>query len=253
MIGIILLTGGSIAYTYEEHPFYLKAFEGPNVYDRTYVDIALSSRTTTGPESGNLHSITDAESKVTTFQWSAGTISQITTPQLLPDMSYMTFMQTVDPDTGRVTGMTDPNGITTGYSYDDLGRLTGITPPLDQPTTISYDISGKQVTSVQGSVALTVRYDDLGRLIQTVAPGDQGASHVNQEYDAAGNLSFVSEASFSSSVTDGTAYLYGPLNRVTQAIDPDGTTSWIYDGNVVEITRGAQVTTQTYDALGRMS
>jgi hypothetical protein len=38
-----LPTGGTITYTYDEHAFYLKAFEGPNVFDRTYVDIALAS------------------------------------------------------------------------------------------------------------------------------------------------------------------------------------------------------------------
>ena len=118
---------------------------------------------------------------------------------------------------------------------------------------IGVSVPGGQVTSAQGSHTITYNYDALGRLSQTIVPNDQsGSSYINQNYDAAGNLNFVSEASFSSSVTDGTYYTYGPLNRVTQATDPHGTTTYSYDGNVVEITRNTQVTTQTYDALGRL-
>ncbi len=208
---------------------------------------------TSAGDAGNLYTITDAQAKVTTFAWNAGTISQITTPQQLPDSSYMTFSQGVDPDTGRVTSITDPNGNTTNYVYDDLGHLIQITPPSDLQTALTYDVTGGQVTSTQGSYSITYNYDALGRLKQTIIPSDQaGPSYINQEYDAVGNPNFISEASFSSSSTDGMYYTYGPLNRLIDVTDPDGTTTYSYDGNEVTITRGTQTTVKLYDALGRL-
>ncbi|MBN1355168.1 DNRLRE domain-containing protein, partial [bacterium] len=205
------------------------------------------------PNVGNLYAIKDPEGKETFFEWNAGTISKIITPQLLPDSYHMTFLQSIDVDSGRVVGSTDPNGNRMSYEYDDLGRVTNIRPPADIETVFIYDLPNRQVTAMKGDCVSIFHYDGLGRLIQTVVPGDQGGpSYVNREYDATGNLSRVTEASFSPSATEGTSYLYGPLNRVTQASDPDGTTTYAYDGNVVEITRNTQVTTQTYDALGRL-
>ena len=208
---------------------------------------------------GNLDTVTDPENNETDFDWMSGAISLIVTPQQLPDSTYMTFTFGIDSDSGRVTSHTDPNGNETDYAYDDLGRLILATPLLDSPTSYTYSSAGKTVSSLQGSFGIQYGYDALGRLIQTRKPGDGSASYfyIHQGYDAAGNQTFVSEATTESNPdhisSNGTVTAYGPIGRISSVADPDGTTDFDYNGNLITITRGSQDTEKTYDAFGRLT
>ncbi len=47
--------------------------------------------------------------------------------------------------------------------------------------------------------------------------------------------------------------MYGPIDRIVSVTDPDGTTDFDYNGNLITITRESQDTEKIYDAFGRLT
>jgi YD repeat-containing protein len=73
----------------------------------------------------------------------------------------------------QLVSLTDPKGLTTTYSYDELGSLLEVQSPDTGTTTMNYNSAGylKTHTDARG-VTVTYRYDALNRqtLIDSPAP-----------------------------------------------------------------------------------
>ncbi|MFG2149532.1 LamG-like jellyroll fold domain-containing protein [Streptomyces sp. NPDC048696] len=172
---------------------------------------------------------------------------------------------------GLPTSMTDANGNTTGYSYDEAGNLAvttapavqvetaGGTPVTQRPVTTSgFNTFGEAVEEVDpnGNQTTTV-YDANGNKVSQTLPA----------YTPAGSTASVTAPSVWTYDSDGnqltattpggqsTSYLYDQLGEVAQVTEPDGTTlhsTYDTNGERLSQTDGTGATTQaTYDYLGR--
>ncbi len=208
------------------------------------------------------------------------------------DASDRSYVYTYDTD-GNVTGVTDPLGNVTSFSYggpDD--ELTKLVDANANTTNYQYDASGNLIstTYANGSVQ-TSSYNPLGEATQSVDQdgivvqyGYDGAGHVTSEtfsdgtqetftYDAHGNLLTATNA------TGTTTYTYNSIDELTQVAQPGGlyldftynaagqrtltvdqtgyTLEYQYDavGRLSEITdgTGAMIVTYTYNANGELS
>ncbi|GEM_PF-973907 len=166
---------------------------------------------TTGGACGQLQSITNALGQITTFDAYDGA--------------------------GRLTQMTDPNGLRTNYAYDARGRVTTITqtPPggSARVTTYTYN-AANNVTSVTfpDGILLTYTYDAAQKLRQVT---DNQGNKVVYTYDLKGNR--TQEAT------------YDPANTLVRQID----TAYDLRNHVSAINNGGSVTQQLSDALGNLT
>ena len=156
---------------------------------------------------------------------------------------------TAGNQTNQVSEVTDPNGATVQFQYDQDGNPIGITLPdgstaqsqynaLNQETQISSDGStvnfnynaGGELSSVsnQAGLSATIVYDALGRIVKETDP-DGGV----------------------------TSFTYDQLGNVLSETDPDGnTTRWEYDntGDVIQHTLPmGQSEYFTYNHDGKMT
>jgi RHS repeat-associated protein len=186
----------------------------------------------------------------------------------------LTTAWTLD-ERGLPTSMTDPDGNTTYYSYDEAGRLAVTTDPsvpvetytaaggdsvvnADPETTTGYDTFGDTTESedADGNVT-TYGYDGDGREVSEALPsytplGSSSAitASYTKTYNGLGEVT---------SATDGagneTTYAYDQLGDLTSETAPDnGVTSYTYDTNGDQLSATGPTgseTTATYDYLGR--
>ncbi|WP_432841102.1 LamG-like jellyroll fold domain-containing protein [Dactylosporangium sp. CA-092794] len=174
---------------------------------------------------------------------------------------------------GLTTGMTDPNGNTTSYVYDEDGNLTktlapsvlvetsGQTAVSVRPTTVQgYNAFGEtvEVQDPLGNVA-TTRRDAAGRAWKTILPAYTQPGAGGQTIIDASTTSTFDKLGRTTSTTDPrgktTSYEYDTLGHVTKTTDPAGKVSTAkYDqiGDVLETVdpTGAK-TSATYDYLSR--
>jgi RHS repeat-associated protein len=186
---------------------------------------------TTGDECGQLESITNALSQVTTFD------------------SYDAH--------GRLLEMTDPNGLTTTITYDLRGRILTIT---ETPVTGSarimtngYDDAG-QLTSVSApdGMELTYEYDAAHDLISIT---DNLGNSIEYDYDSRGNRIEEDVYDPSSVLTRAVDYTYDLKNRIDTVNEGGFATDMLFDalGNLEEETDPTSATTEhSYDALNRL-
>jgi RHS repeat-associated protein len=193
---------------------------------------------------------------------------------------------TFDPERGLPITVTDPNGVTTTFRYDELGRLTSVwefgrATSAAANLVYSYDVSNtgptvvttEQLNDAGGYVTSTALYDSLMRLRQTQVPTPQGGilvtdhfyNSLGEEWETNTNW-WDSTASPGSSiltiadsqVPDQTVTEYDGMGRPVEVIDYDdsavrSTSYTLYTGDqVTQIppTGGTPTTTVT-DALGR--
>lgn len=172
---------------------------------------------------------------------------------------------------GLPISMTDPNGNTTGYTYDEAGHLAvtvaptvsaevyGSTPVSVHPvTTDGYNTFGEETEQQDpnGNITTTV-YDANGnRVSQTLPPYTPPGSSTPitastvWTYDKTGNLTSESDA-----LNNTTHYTYDQVGDRATVTTPDGgVTHYVYDDNGERLSTtdptGAQ-TQATYDWMGR--
>jgi RHS repeat-associated protein len=112
----------------------------------------------------------------------------------------------------NLVGVTDPNGNSSSWTFDDFHRVRTQTSPFAGTTTYAYDPAGNVVASVDGNGAATANtWDAADRILtSTFSRSDSANEVVTYTYDsaAAGN------------------YGKGHLAAVT---DPSGTTAYVYE------------------------
>ena len=135
-------------------------------------------------------------------------LTQHTTSTVLASYDY-----TLDPDGNRL-GVTEVDGSSIAWSYDDAYRLIGETrlSPDGSPaneTTYTYDTVGNRLRMTVGGVTMDYTYNELDQLLTA-----GGASFA---YDARGNLTRTTEGA------DVTTYSWDALDRLSDVTLPDGT------------------------------
>ncbi len=230
---------------------------------------------------GNLTSITDAKTQVTSFTVnSRGLVETVTEGSRLTDLDY-------DTTTGELESITDPKGHIQTFNYDPEGRVeTRVDPrghlsgadPLDYDTHYTYN-AANQLHIVEDPLghSVTLDYDDRGQLETVTDAKDQvtsylytgqgqlarttadDASHTDLQYDATGNLTERIDANahtttfdyndagqrISTSTQEGSLWTYG--------YDPAGNLEHVTDanGNATSGT-GDGTTAYGYDELNRL-
>jgi RHS repeat-associated protein len=165
---------------------------------------------------------------------------------------------------GRLTEMTDPNGLKTTYSYDARGRVTSVTQTpvggVSRTTNYTYDAAGNVLTaSLPTGLALTYTYSAALKLTRVA---DNLGHRVDYGYDLKGNR--ITEKTYdpSGTLVRSIDSAYDTRNRVNQLNDGDSITKQVFDavGNLTKVTdpntvaaNGTTATTNTFDALNRLT
>jgi RHS repeat-associated protein len=111
----------------------------------------------------------------------------------------------------NLVSVTDPNGTTTHYTYDDFGRMTRQAAPMTGITLYRWDAASNLVSSTDARGAVTERtYDALGRVLKATTTLGSSAETVTYAYD------------------DATPGVYG-RGRISSMSDPSGMTAYRYD------------------------
>ncbi|MBN8486818.1 MAG: VCBS repeat-containing protein, partial [Burkholderiales bacterium] len=137
---------------------------------------------------------------------------------------------------GLLASVTDETGRTTRYAYEPFGGLARTTDPLGNQIEVLYDRLGRKTRLSDPDLGVVVyQVDPLG---QTWRQTDAKQQRSTSQYDA--------------------------LGRLTQRLEPDLTSTWVYDsaangiGKLAEVYTGPIVSkdyrrVHAYDALGRPS
>lgn len=150
---------------------------------------------------------------------------------------------------GNLIKTTDAAGNATKYEYDALDRLTKITDALSGETKYEYDCMGRvtSVTDAEGN-ATAYAYDAVGR---TTSVTDAEGGVTAYAYDGVGNLLTVTDASGNTTATE-----YDAVNRAVRSIDAEGNaTAYDYDaaGRLIRVTDAlGGVASYTYDLAGNL-
>ncbi|MFB8798280.1 MAG: putative Ig domain-containing protein [Microcoleus sp.] len=200
-------------------------------------------------EAGRLIWQEDAEENRTEFEYDKNG-RRVAVELPLTQRSITTY-----DEVGNVKTVTDFNGNTVTYGYDEENRLTNKQFSVigEVPVTMTYTPSGQIKTVVKGQETTTFNYDELGRLVSRIDPsGPYLASGATIEYgyDVAGNRTSVRTPA------GVTQYEYDEQNRLKKVTDPDlAVTSYFYDavGNLsrTQLPNGV-VETRAYDELNRL-
>ena len=185
----------------------------------------------TGGECGQLKKVTNALGHVTNYD------------------SYDTA--------GRLTQMTDPNGLQTSYAYDLRGRLLTVTETptagAARVTSMTYDDAGQlQTYTLPNGTVLTYTYSDAHYLTSVT---DNLGNSISYDYDAMGNLTDEDTKDPQNALKQSMDYVVDQNYRLESLTHGPVSTDLTYDlvGNLTQETDGNNAQTQyVYDALNRL-
>ena len=192
--------------------------------------------------------LTDARGKTTRFE----NYTQQSLPQLITDeVGHQTHL-TYDPATGQLVAVTDADGNTQHWTYNDDGTVAtyqdGSQKADGTPREWDYTYVDGHRASENDPAGKVTRYE-YNPAGLTSAVVDPTGVRTEYQYDALGNLRFVTEP-----LGRTTEYRYDPLSRLTDVADAEGRdTSYTYydNGRLHTISDLAgEATTYTYTPRG---
>ncbi|WP_160175208.1 PKD domain-containing protein [Ruegeria halocynthiae] len=166
---------------------------------------------------------------------------------------------TYEPTYNKVVTMTDGDGFTTSYTYDEFGEVAQTTDAEGGGRSLTYTPEGKLATRTDenGNVTSFTYNADQNLTSTTYADG----SVTQMTYDTAGNTTVITEAAGSPDERQ-VRRSYDGLNRVlsvevtgADGANIGGTTQYTYlpAGNLETVTdQTGLVTTMSYDGLERL-
>ncbi len=221
-----------------------------------------------GAGSGLLTAFTDQRSKTTSFAYTSGNLTLVSSP--LGNKTSYGY-----DSSGRRTSMVEPRGnasgatpsqYTTSYAYNNNDQLTTLTTPLGHVTSWAFDDAGLLGSTTDANSHITsYTYDAANHLTQVTAPDPDGtgplaAPTTGYGYDAAYNLTTRTDAN-----SHQTGYGYDDAGRLTAMSTPLGNQwSYSYDasGNLTTLvdangnasgTPGDGTTSLAYDQVDRLT
>ncbi|MCW5203714.1 hypothetical protein VU12_12350, partial [Desulfobulbus sp. US4] len=160
---------------------------------------------------------------------------------------------------GNLLSVLNPRGYATSYAYTPTNRLQSVTNPEAHARTLAYNGNGKltQVTDPMGIVT-SFAYNELDRRSEVirnyqpaVTPDQETNVSSKFEYDAAGNLRFVTNP-----LKHQAEIRYDAAHRRSEMIDFEGgSTVFAYDkvNNLLQVTDAeGNATTYSVDELDRL-
>jgi RHS repeat-associated protein len=136
---------------------------------------------------------------------------------------------------GNLTSVTDPNGNTTSYTYDDFGQMLRQVSLVTGTTTYTYDTTGNLLTSTDANGATTTRtYDALGRVITSSSARTGLATEtITSTYDTGTfGLGRLTRTDDGQTATDYAYERRGLLLSESRVLDGiSGITRYTYDAN----------------------
>ena len=168
---------------------------------------------------------------------------------------------------GSPLSVTDRNGLTTTYTYNDWGKLTSKTVPTSPTTsyTINYsdgwDVSTNQLyySLVQDPSAPDVKtwYDHLGRAVKVQSETFGGVwTEAKTSYNTFGNIVSSTNSYLPTETPQTTTFTYDEHNRIFKTYSTSGTTEYNYvlgggyASTTVKLPDG-NIKKTTTDALGK--
>lgn len=154
------------------------------------------------------------------------------------------------------TQVTDANGNTTSYEYDDLGNLLSESSPDKGNWTYAYDAGGNRITVIDAKQQVfNYQYDDYNRILLTDTAGTK--QDISYFYDLCTNgIGKLCRVLKGNSEVSYTYNVFGEVASQTQVINNLTTTvSYSYDlqGRIKEITYpSGSVVTYSYDIAGNI-
>ncbi|KAF4516168.1 hypothetical protein B566_EDAN000406 [Ephemera danica] len=199
---------------------------------------------------GQLLTIKDPLSNVTTFTYEQGDLVKVTDALNRESKRFIDIA-------GRLRSVTNPLGQRTLYAVDALDRITQLVDAISGATAFTYDANSNLLTVTDAKSQQTVyTYNTMDRVATRKPPLLRNGMET-YGYDGNGNLTSVLDRK-----SQTTTVMYDPLNRRTKTTYQDGTsTNYTYDaGNrltlIQEKNSGNTVTatiTRTYDGLDRLT
>jgi YD repeat-containing protein len=210
----------------------------------TTTDPMANTETSTYDQVSNLISFTDKNGATTTYIYDCND-QQTSSNDPLGYTEYLGY----DP-AGHSISYTDKNGHVTSLAYSCC-RLQSKTDPIGFMESYGYDANGNKTAETDQNGQTTIyAYDALNRRISSTTP----MGHVTTySYDGNGNLTYKTDANFAT-----TSFSYNNRNDLMMITYPDASTvNYTYDnrGNLLIASNSGgigDITTYTYDALGRL-
>ncbi|MCL5768198.1 Ig-like domain-containing protein [Acinetobacter sp. ANC5681] len=147
-----------------------------------------------------------------------------------------------------------PNGIITGYAYDERNRLTAIAHAKAGQVIASYayvlDAAGQRLSMIEHTGRSTIwSYDAAGRLLEENIQNGQNPQSTQYQYDAVGNRIEQTVNNIK------TTYQYDGNDRLITEDKAGSLTEYSYDpqGNLLSETKQGQTTSYQYNAENELT